>query len=319
LRWLVGCGIAEALVSLGRDGQGPEAREGWLSHLEQLVDQAAQLGALVTPRADPPRNGIPSKSLAGSERRPTRWSGHGRDARQGRLDGQTYVVLFFGSASARRSWVTLAIGIDPQGYKHVLGLWPGCTADSAVSGTALASLVERGLVPRPGLSAVTDGAAVTDEVLRRHWGESVRIAHCRERVRQEVVAHLPERQRPAISAGLRRSWSMPLSEAAGALRDLVTRLEHEHPGAAARLARSLEATLTVARLGLPARLRSHLEIAGPIRVLAEEACKAAGVRGSGAAAVAAGLPAVIGRMRRLIGYEALPLLAQKLAVAGKEQ
>jgi len=102
----VGCGIAEALVSLDRDRQGPEAWDGWLSHLERLVDQAAQLGALVTPGADPPRDVVLSKSLAGSQRQPTRWSGHGRDARQGRLDGQTYLVLFFVASDSKPSSCT---------------------------------------------------------------------------------------------------------------------------------------------------------------------------------------------------------------------
>ena len=305
-------------MALGRDGHVPEAWEGWLSRWERLVDQVANLGSLVAPSSDPPRKPVPGRSLPRSEPRPIQRPGSGCDARQGRLDGQTYVVLCFGSAAARGSWVTWAMGIDPRGCRHVLGLWPGCAADAAVSGAAWEALVERGLVPRLGLLAVTDGAMAADAALRRCGGGSVLIAHCRERVRQEVVAHLPAKERPSVSAALRRAWSLPVSEAARALRDLVERLRHEHPGTAARLERSLEATRTVARLGLPARLRSHREIAGPVRVVVQATCQAGGPSGTGVAAVMAGLPAVIGRMRRLIGYEALPLLAQKLHVAGTD-
>jgi hypothetical protein len=319
LRWLVGASVAEALAALGRDGQGAEAWEGWLARLERLVEQAAGLGWGVPASVEPRRTLVARGKLAGSRRGVSRRPGNGYDARQGRLDGETYVVVFFASASARGAWVTLAIGIDPTGCKHVLGLWPGSTADAAVSGAALEALAERGLAPRPALLAVTDGSGAADEALRRQWGKSVLIAHCRERVRQEVVAHLPEKDRPAVTAALRRAWSLPVPDAGRALRDLAERLRHAHPGAAARLERSLESTLTVARLELPERLRSHLEIAGPVRVVTEEACRAGGPGSSGVAAVAAGLPAVVGRMRRLIGHEALPRLAQKLDVAGTDR
>ncbi len=221
------------------------------------------------------------------------------------------MVLFVGSASVRGVWVTVAIGIEPKGCKHVLGLWPGCTSEAAVSRTALQELVGRGLAPCPVLLAVSDGAVATDHALHEIWGSSALIAHCRERVRQEVAGHLAERSRAGISLRLRQAWSHSASESARALHDLVDQLRHEHPGAAARLQRSLEATLTVARLDLPVTLANHLEIAGPVRVTLEEAAKAAR-SGAGVAAVKAGLPAVVERMRRLVGYQAVPLLMRKL-------
>jgi transposase-like protein len=221
------------------------------------------------------------------------------------------VVLYLGSASARGGWVSMAIGIEAQGCKHVLGLWPGCMAEAAVSRMVLAELTARGLAPRPALLVVSDGAAASDQALQGAFGSSALIAHCRERVRQEVAGHLAERARGALQLRLRQAWSLSASEASAALRDLLEQLRYEHPGAAARLQRSLDATLTVARLGLPAQLASHLEIGGPVRVAVEEATKAARA-GTGMAAVKAGLPAVIERMRRLIGYQALPLLMEKL-------
>jgi hypothetical protein len=312
LRWLLGWGVAEALREIG---VGPAAVDGagLVARLEQLVERAAaDAGSTV---------GVASPVIrrTGSNQRLKRegfWQGQGR-----RLDDRRYLVLFVGSARARGTWATLAVGVDEQGHKHVLGAWEHSTANAAVARALVAELAGRGLSAAEGLLAVVPGNPALDEAVRRSWGTAVHVAHCQHWVTGTVLAHLPEAGRPAVAARLRRAWSLPEPEAAQELADLVARLEQEHPGAAARLAQSRDAALVVARLGLPEGLSRHLRVAGPPRVAIEDAVAAAGPGKRGLAAVRAGLPAVVRRMRRLVGYQGLPQLAQELSecVAGRSR
>jgi transposase len=78
-----------------------------------------------------------------------------------------------------------------------------------------------------------------------------------------------------------------------------------------RLQRSMEASLTVARLGVAPPLRGHLEQQGVIRVVCRQTAQAQPGR-AGLEAVAAGLGAWLQRTRRLVGYQALADLATQL-------
>lgn len=306
LIWLVGAGVAEVLAEIGSDHTQPGDGKGLVGRLEALVERA---GAMESAQRVPER-AAPIERLVGrdGERQRDRiWQGQER-----RLDDRRYLVLFLGSGATRGGRATLAVGVDEQGAKHVLGVWEHTTANAAVGRALVAELAGRGLSADQGLLAVVPGHAALEEALRRTWGSRVQVAHCQSWVRHGVLAHLPERARPAVAARLRGAWSMPEPQAMQGLSAVAEEMEREHPGAAARLRASQSATLVVAGLELPDRLRHHLEISGPARMAIEGAVAATAPGKRGLAAVRAGLPAVVGRMRRLIGYEALPQLAEKL-------
>ena len=235
----------------------------------------------------------------------------------GELSERWHVVLYLGSVRARGEWVTLAVGVDLSGTKHVLGLWEGATLHEAVARRAVGDLTARGLRTQPGVLVVTDGRRALDEAIRKAWGSRARMAHCQYQVQQEVLAHLPEKQRPSVADRLRRIWAGPAEQAEGLLDQLVAALQPEHPGAAARLAASREAVLTVARLGLPAVVVPHLAMAGVLRVTVDHALQGSSPTQRGVAAVRAGLPAAVRRMRRLTGAAGLAALAQRLGGAAE--
>ncbi|WP_324669648.1 transposase [Geochorda subterranea] len=231
------------------------------------------------------------------------------------LGDRWHVVLYLGSVLARGEWVTLAIGVDLSGAKHVLGLWEGATLNEAVARRAVGELTARGLRTEPGVLVVTDGRRALDEAIKQAWGGRARIAHCQYQVQQEVLAHLPEKERPSVADRLRRIWTAPVDEAAGQLDQLLAALQARHPGAAARLLGSYEAVLTVGHLGLPPDLAPHLAAAGALRVTVEHALEASSPTQRGMAAVRAGLPAAVSRMRRTVGAAGLAILAQRLGAA----
>jgi hypothetical protein len=157
---------------------------------------------------------------------------------------------------------------------------------------------------------VHDGCQTVDAAVRRVWGGRALVAHCPRCVEAEVLGHLAEKDRPRVRQALRAAWSLKGGPRAARLAAVAEELARQSPGAGARLHRSVQPLCAVAALGLPARLAAHVQGLGPIRELAEAAREAAG---AGAAAIASVLPQWLPRMRRRIGAESLPVLAERLA------
>jgi hypothetical protein len=301
LAWLVGEGVVGAMELLAR-GE-PAGGEAVVAYLERLLAESGSWGAW----------GRDSRWAAGRGRRQradrgtamTPW----RDGERV-LAGEHYPVLFVGAVRVRGAWATVALGVEAEGSKRVLGLWPGCTADVAVAEAAVMGLVRRGFGAERGLLVVHDGSQAVDGVVGRVWGRGAVLAHCPLAVEGEVLGHLAKGERGRWRSVLRRVWAEGGPQRAVRLRAVVEELGRRSPGAAARLGRSLGALCAVAELGLPARLARHVQGLGPVRELAEVARTAPG---TGAAAIAAALPGWLARRRRLIGWAELPVLSRRLA------
>lgn len=99
--------------------------------------------------------------------------------------------------------------------------------------------------------------------------------------------------------------------------DLLEKLG-DHPGAAARLERSLDACLTVASLGVADLLRKHLQIQGMVRVAFAKAVSLGRSEASGLEAITSGIGAWLKGTRRFYAADELPDLADRLHRAGQE-
>jgi putative transposase len=94
--------------------------------------------------------------------------------------------------------VLIALGIDAQGQKHVLGLREGTTENSTVVRALLSDLVDRGLSPdRPLLFAIV-GAKALRKAITAVFGSSAIVQRCLVHKRRNVLDHLPERMRPSV-------------------------------------------------------------------------------------------------------------------------
>ena len=102
----------------------------------------------------------------------------------------------------------VALRIDTDGVKHPLGLWDGSTENATVATTLLANLVERGLDTEQGVLVVIDGAKALRTAVRDVLGVHAPVQRCVRHKERNVLAHLPERDRPAVKRRLRQAWAL---------------------------------------------------------------------------------------------------------------
>jgi transposase-like protein len=154
----------------------------------------------------------------------------------------------------------VALGITTEGEKLALGLWDGSTENATVAGALLTDLVDRGLDVEQGLLFVIDGSKGLRKAIRQVFGNDVPVQRCVIHKERNVLDHLPERDRPAIKARLRRAWKETDHDTAlEQLNALALELDHAHPGAAASLREGMEETITVTRLQITGKLKLTLQ------------------------------------------------------------
>lgn len=161
------------------------------------------------------------------------------------------VALLIDGQYFRKECLIVALGVDKEGNKHVLGLWQGATENSTLVRELLADLRERGLNTEAAILVVIDGAKALYKGVREVFGEGALIQRCRVHKLRNVLDHLPLEKRAQAAWRLRAAWAKETPEAAlKELRACVKWLDTISPSAARSLEEGLAETLTVTRLGL---------------------------------------------------------------------
>ncbi len=236
-----------------------------------------------------------------------------------RLDDVRLAVLMLDGIELKGRTNVVALGITTDGVKLALGLWEGSTENATVATALLTDLVERGLDPEQGMLFVLDGAKALRKAVRSVFGEAAPVQRCIRHKERNVLAHLPERDRPQAKRRLRRAWAeRDHGRGLDQLGVLAAELERSHPGAAASLREGMAETLTLTRLGIEGSLKATLASTNPIESMIE--CVRRSARNvkrwsSGEMALrwsAAGMLEAEGQFRRVIGYRDLAKLAVAL-------
>jgi transposase-like protein len=165
--------------------------------------------------------------------------------------------------------VLVALGIDEQGSKHILGLWEGATENEVSCKGLMSSMVERGLNTTRTMLVVIDGAKAIHKAVRDTFGKRALIQRCQVHKKRNVLEHLPEKLRSPIGATLSTAYGCKdPARALEILKKLARQIERKHPSAAASLREGMEETLTVLSLGLDNdALRRTLATTNPIENL----------------------------------------------------
>jgi putative transposase len=183
------------------------------------------------------------------------------------LDADFPVVMIDGTGLGDHVLV-VALGIDSEGHKHVLGVVEGSTESHGVCQALLRDLIERGLVVERARLFVIDGGKGLRKAIRETFAQWALIQRCQVHKLRNVLDHLPGSKRAVIGAALRKAWSAD-SQAQGRqqLEAIASRLEAHHPGAVAALHEGLEETLTLLALGAKGALHRTLCSTNPIENL----------------------------------------------------
>jgi transposase-like protein len=164
--------------------------------------------------------------------------------------------------------VLIALGIDFEGKKQVLGLREGDTENGQVVRSLLRDLLDRGLEQERARLFVIDGAKALTSAIQKTFGPLAEIQRCQIHKRRNILGHLPDRLHESVKAILKEAWSLGDAKVAKRrLERLASSLEVDHPGAAASIKEGLDHTLTLQRLGLGGVLYKKLRTTNAIENL----------------------------------------------------
>lgn len=166
-----------------------------------------------------------------------------------------FPVLLFDGKEIGGHMLVIALGVDREGRKRILGLSEGTTENAEVCKSLLQNLIARGLAIEQLRLVVIDGGKALRKAIKEVFGAYALVQRCRVHKLRNVVEHLPEQRQGAVKAALKRAWgSADLPKARRQLRELINLLRKDHPGAAGSIEEGLEETLTVMLLGLDGNL-----------------------------------------------------------------
>lgn len=207
------------------------------------------------------RSAVSRRFVAATEKQMAEWLG--RDL--GALD---LGVLMIDGVYIDDRVLLVALGIDADGKKHVLGVREGATENAASCTALLADLRDRGLRTDRPLLVVVDGAKALPKAVRNVFGDRAIIQRCQAHKTRNVVDQLPAEMKPSVRQALRDAYAASDADRAHKLlTNLVRRLQDDHPGAASSLEEGLDETLTVKRLRLPKKPERQLSTTNAIENL----------------------------------------------------
>jgi putative transposase len=181
------------------------------------------------------------------------------------LSGLDLVAIFIDGIEFKGHLLVVAMGLDRDGRKHILGLCQGGSENAEVCKSLLEDMDRRGLNTRKDYLFVLDGAKALRSAVTRMFGEKALVHRCQQHKRRNVLKHLPEKHQNTIDARISAAYKMTdYSEARKSLDLTVRYLENLNPDAASSLKEGLEETLTVHKLGVTGLLRKTLATTNPL-------------------------------------------------------
>jgi transposase-like protein len=175
-----------------------------------------------------------------------------------RFDEKDILIVYLDGVVFGGHHVIVAIGVDSEGHKHVLGLRDGASENATVCTALLEDLVERGVKPDRRRLFVIDGSKALRKAIDAVYGQENPVQRCRNHKRKNVLDHVPDSMKDTVKATMNAAYRLDRDEGMARLEELAKMLEAQHPSAAASLREGLGESFTVNRLGLPGALRRCL-------------------------------------------------------------
>jgi transposase-like protein len=177
---------------------------------------------------------------------------------QRRFDKLDLLIIYIDGLRFGGHHVIAALGVDSDGYKHILGLREGATENAVVVKDLLGELIERGVDPSRRRMFVIDGSKALRAGIDAVFGTQHPVQRCRNHKVENVMGYLPDELKDQVKAVMKAAYRLPAEEGMARLNQQASWLEGEYPSAAASLREGLEELFTINRLGLPPTLRRCL-------------------------------------------------------------
>lgn len=167
------------------------------------------------------------------------------------LAGFELTALFIDGTSFAADQMIIALGIDENGRKIVLGFTQASTEASEPIADLLRSFLARGLVLAPRVLACIDGSKGIRKAVKVVFDDRVFVQRCQWHKRENVASYLPKSEQESFKKRIQNAYDRPTySEAREALAELEMELQSRNQNALRSLQEGQEETLTLHRLGL---------------------------------------------------------------------
>jgi len=159
----------------------------------------------------------------------------------------------------------VALGIDGDGRKRVLGFWEGASENHEVCQELLSDMEGRGFILSKKIIWVTDGGKGIIKALKDRFGKKLIHQRCTIHKDRNIQMHLAKRYRKEAHRRFRAALEQTKYEDARAMfLEFEKWLRRINESAADSLLEAIEEILTLHRLKVPALLRKTLHSTNPI-------------------------------------------------------
>ena len=242
------------------------------------------------------------------------------DSLNGRsLSDWTFAAIYIDGTGFADHTCVVAMGLENDGTKRILGVVEGATENSELVRDLLANLQERGLKTARRALFVIDGSKALRKAIRDVFGDRALVQRCQLHKRRNIESYLPPSRQAEARRRLNAAWGMSrYDDALQELRRVHAWLKTINESAAASLDEALKETLTVHRLGVTGALRKTLVTTNPIEsandIVKTNARRVKRWNGSAMVLrwVGTGLVKAEEQFRRVRGYKQMTLLVTAL-------
>jgi putative transposase len=242
-----------------------------------------------------------------------------------RFDDKNILVVYIDGIQFGDCHVIVALGVDCDGCKHVLGLREGSSENSQVAIDLLKDIVERGVKPDRLRLFVIDGSKALRCAIDAVYGYKNPVQRSRNHKIRNVLGYLPDEHKEQAKCTMQAAFTMDADKGKRKLDQLAKWLQQEYPSASSSLLEGIDEMFTINKLGLPKELRRCLGstnvIESPNSGIRSRTYRVKSWKDYGMVVrwVAASLLDMEGRFKRIMGYQQLWMLEAKLNELAQEE
>jgi len=179
--------------------------------------------------------------------------------REKRWDTTEILVIYIDGQRFGAHHILSPVGVDREGFKHILGIEAGATENAAAVKALLTHLRDHGLPMDRTYLFVIDGAKALRAGIDEVFGAAQHVQRCRNHKIRNVLEELPEEQQGQTLNLMRAAWKVATAEEGEKrLEQLARFLEHDHESAARSLREGMAERFTLQRMKLPPSLHKCL-------------------------------------------------------------